>query len=91
MDSRERFYGAIFGGYGLAWIWASQQVPVNRAATRWLAGTFLLGGAGRLLSLAQHGRPHWFQNVLTAIELALPQAFFWLTRSVEQENPSRRG
>lgn len=80
VDSRERFYGAIFGGYGLAWIQASRQSPPDPTQVRWLSGIFLLGGGGRLLSLARHGRPHWFQDVLTGIELALPAVFFWLTR-----------
>jgi hypothetical protein len=80
VDSRERFYGAVFGGYGLAWLRAGRQSPPDPAEIRWLAGIFLLGGGGRLLSLARHGRPHWFQDVLTAVELALPPVFFWLTR-----------
>jgi Domain of unknown function (DUF4345) len=78
VDSRERFYGAIFGGYGLAWLRAGRQSPTDPTEVRWLAGIFLLGGAGRLLSLARTGRPHWFQDVLTGVELALPPVFFWL-------------
>lgn len=38
--------------------------PMSIVLTRWLAGIFLLGGAGRLLSLAVWGRPHWFQLAL---------------------------
>src|SRR5215204_2627696 len=60
VDSRERFYNAIFIGYGLAWIWAARQSPLAVMAIRWLAGIFLLGGVGRLLSLLVHGSPHWF-------------------------------
>jgi hypothetical protein len=83
VDSRERFYGAIFGGYGLAWLRAGRQAPPDPTEVRWLAGIFLLGGGGRLLSLAREGRPHWFQDVLTAVELALPPVFFWLARRAE--------
>jgi len=86
VDSRERFYNAIFIGYGLAWIWVARQSPVSLVAVRWLAGIFLLGGVGRLLSLAVHGQPHWFQNVLTPIELALPLVLFWLAWSVRRRD-----
>jgi hypothetical protein len=80
VDSRERFYGAIFSGYGLAWIQAARQSPPDPVQIRLLAGIFALGGGGRLLSLRVHGRPHWFQDVLTAVEIALPPVFFWLTK-----------
>lgn len=74
VDSRERFYNAIFLGYGLAWIWAARQSPIPSTAVRWLAGIFLLGGIGRVLSVAVHGWPHWFQVPLSALELALPRS-----------------
>ncbi len=51
VDSRERFYGAVFLGYGLAWLSAHRQRPISSATVRWLAGIFLLGGLGRLVSL----------------------------------------
>ncbi|MEU8999367.1 DUF4345 domain-containing protein [Streptomyces caniferus] len=94
VDSRERFYGAVFLGYGLAWIWAARQSPVPSAAVRWLAGIFLLGGVGRLLSMVFHGPPQGFQSVLTALELALPPVYFWLSaadeRAVAARTPQRR-
>jgi Domain of unknown function (DUF4345) len=78
VDSRERFYGAIFAGFGIAWCWAARQTPMPARLVRWLAGIFLLGGIGRVLSLVLHGRPNWFQEILTVIELALPLLFLWL-------------
>ncbi|MFJ9821435.1 DUF4345 domain-containing protein [Streptomyces sp. NPDC101151] len=78
VDSWGRFMGASFVGYGLAWLWAARQRPIPARAVRWLAGVFLLGGMGRLLSLAVHGWPQWFQIVLAVIELSLPPVFFWL-------------
>lgn len=84
VDSRERFYGAIFAGDGLAWIWAARQSPVPSKAVRWLAGIFLLGGIGRLLSMVIHGRPQWFQLVLAVIELVLPPLYFWLATADEK-------
>ncbi|MGQ4332555.1 DUF4345 domain-containing protein [Streptomyces hayashii] len=84
VDSWGRFMGAGFVGYGLAWLWAARQRPIPAQPVRWLAGVFLLGGTGRLLSVALHGWPHWFQIVLTAIELTLPAVFFWLADAEER-------
>lgn len=84
VDSWGRFMGAGFAGYGLAWLWAARQRPIPARAVRWLAGVLLLGGVGRLLSLAVHGRPHWFQIALTVIELGLPPVFFWLADAEER-------
>ncbi|WP_328778177.1 DUF4345 domain-containing protein [Streptomyces canus] len=84
VDSWGRFMGASFVGYGLAWLWAARQRPIPTQAVRWLAGVFLLGGAGRLLSLAVHGWPQWFQIALAVIELSLPPVFFWLADAEER-------
>jgi hypothetical protein len=78
VDSRERFYSAIFAGYGIAWIRAARTSPIRAADVRLLAGVMLAGGVGRLLSRVRNGRPHWFQDVLTAVEFAVPAAFFAL-------------
>ncbi|MGW1533675.1 DUF4345 domain-containing protein [Streptomyces aureus] len=88
VDSWGRFMGASFVGYGLAWLWAAQQRPIPARAVRWLAGVFLLGGIGRLLSLAVHGWPHWFQIVLASIELGLPPILFWLADAEERTQRS---
>ncbi|MEU6669309.1 DUF4345 domain-containing protein [Streptomyces sp. NPDC046727] len=84
VDSWGRFMGAAFAGYGLAWLWAARQRPVPARAVRWLAGVFLLGGVGRLISLAVHGWPQWFQIALAVIELGLPLVFFWLADAEER-------
>ncbi|AJC61565.1 hypothetical protein GZL_09042 [Streptomyces sp. 769] len=84
VDSWGRFMGASFVGYGLAWLWAARQRPIPAQAVRWLAGVLLLGGAGRLLSLALYGWPHWFQIPLAVIELVLPPVFFWLAAAEER-------
>lgn len=84
VDSWGRFMGAIFVGYGLAWLWAARQRPIPARAVWWLAGVLLLGGAGRLLSLAVHGWPQWFQIPLAVIELGLPPVFFWLADAEER-------
>jgi len=84
VDSWGRFMGASFVGYGLAWLWAARQRPIPARVVRWLVGVFLLGGVSRLLSLAVHGWPQWFQIALTVIELGLPPVFFWLADAEER-------
>jgi Domain of unknown function (DUF4345) len=88
VDSRERFYSAIFAGYGIAWIRAARTSPIRAGDVRLLAGVMLAGGAGRLLSRVRNGRPHWFQDVLTAVEFAFPAAFFVLA-DAQQQAPNR--
>ncbi|WP_312866302.1 DUF4345 domain-containing protein [Streptomyces boluensis] len=84
VDSRERFYNAIFLGFGLAWIWVARQSPIPASMVRWLSAVFLLGGVGRLFSIAVHGMPHWWQLPLTALELVLPPVYFWLATADER-------
>ena len=79
VDSRERFYSAYFAGYGLAWLRAARRSPVRATDVRLLAGLMLVSAIGRVMSLASHGRPHWFQEVLTAVEFIVPAAFFTMT------------
>lgn len=88
--SRERFYGAIFLGYGLAWLWAARQRPIPATGVRWLAGIFFLGGLGRLVSMVADGPPHWFQVVLMVLELALPAVFLWLAPAEERAHRAAR-
>ncbi|WP_373463551.1 DUF4345 domain-containing protein [Streptomyces sp. B4I13] len=47
----------------------------------------LLGGLGRLISLAVHGWPQWFQIALAVIEIGLPPVLFWLAPSEERAAP----
>ncbi|ROQ26777.1 uncharacterized protein DUF4345 [Streptomyces sp. PanSC19] len=84
VDSLGRFLGAIFAGYGLAWLWVARRSPVPAAAVRGLTAVFLLGALGRLLSLAVEGRPHWFQLALAALELALSPLLFRLADADER-------
>jgi Domain of unknown function (DUF4345) len=84
VDSRERFYSAIFAGYGIAWIRAARTSPIRAGDVRLLAGVMLAGGVGRLLSRVRNGRPHWFQDVLTAVEFAVPAAFFTIADAQQQ-------
>ncbi|MFC7304129.1 DUF4345 domain-containing protein [Streptomyces monticola] len=89
VDSRERFYNAIFLGFGLAWIWVARQSPIPARMVRGLAAVFLLGGVGRLLSMAVHGLPHWWQVPLTVLELVLPPLYLWLAPADERASADR--
>ncbi|MFI1471342.1 DUF4345 domain-containing protein [Streptomyces wuyuanensis] len=84
VDSLGRFFGAIFVGYGLAWLRAARRSPIPAVAVRWLTAVFLLGAVGRLLSFAVAGTPHWFQIALAVVEFALSPLLFWLADAEER-------
>jgi len=84
VDSRERFYSAYFAGYGVAWLRAARKSPIHAGEVRLLAGLMAISGIGRLISLVHNGRPHWFQEVLTAIEFVVPAAFFGIADADEK-------
>jgi hypothetical protein len=84
VDSRERFYSAYFAGYGFGWLGAARKSPIRAGHVRLLAGLMLLSAVGRLISLVHNGRPHWFQEVLTAIEFVVPAVFFGIADAEEK-------
>jgi hypothetical protein len=90
VDSRERFYSAYFAGYGLAWLGAARRTPIRATDVRLLAGLMLVSAVGRVISLVHKGRPHWFQEVLTAVEFIVPAAFFGLADADEAQTSRRR-
>jgi hypothetical protein len=45
----------------------------------------LVSAVGRVISLVHNGRPHWFQEVLTAVEFIVPAAFFGLADADEAQ------
>lgn len=77
--SQDRFYGAIFAGYGIAWLWAGRQHPAPLRLLRFLALIMLLGGVGRVIAMVVSGRPHELFVALTVVEFVLPALVFWLT------------
>lgn len=84
VDSRERFYSAYFAGYGVAWLRAARKSPIRAGEVRLLAGLMAVSGIGRLISLVHNGRPHWFQEVLTAIEFIVPAALLGIADADEK-------
>jgi hypothetical protein len=91
VDSRERFYSAFFAGYGFAWLRAARKSPIRASDVRLLAGLMFLGAVGRLISLVHNGRPHWFQEVLTAIEIVVPAVLFGIADTEEKTELRLRG
>jgi uncharacterized protein DUF4345 len=87
VDSRERFYSAFFAGYGFAWLRAARKSPIRAGDVRLLAGLMLLGAVGRAISMVHNGRPHWLQEVLTAVEFVVPAAFFKLAATDQNAQP----
>ncbi|TYL55218.1 DUF4345 domain-containing protein [Nocardioides sp. BGMRC 2183] len=82
VDSHLRFMGAVFAGYGMNWLAASDDAP-DLGRMRLLAGLMAVGGASRLLTRATLGRPHRFHDLLLAIELAAPAVVEVLARRDE--------
>jgi hypothetical protein len=72
LDSQERFYGGMFAGYGLAWLWAARQAPIPVAPVRFLSAVMAMGGVARVISMIERGRPQPFYVALTAIEFVAP-------------------
>jgi hypothetical protein len=48
----------------------------------------LVSAIGRLISLVHTGRPHWFQEVLTAVEFVVPAVFFGMAEAEERPSQS---
>nr|WP_300082890.1 DUF4345 family protein [Propioniciclava sp.] len=70
VDSHVRYMGAMFAGYGIAWLDAADHDDVSRF--RLLAALMAAGGASRLITRGTLGRPDRVHDVLMAIELVTP-------------------
>ena len=80
VDSEDRFFGAIFFGYGLGWLLCATDPARWRLSLYGQSAIFLLGGLARMISLVQVGRPHdlYLYLWLMAIELVVPFVLFGL-------------
>ncbi|MDT5091594.1 MAG: hypothetical protein QOH60_957 [Mycobacterium sp.] len=54
-DGEDRFYAGIFAAFGAALLWCARDVERKQAYVNALAGAFLVGGIGRLISLVVVG------------------------------------
>jgi hypothetical protein len=84
MDSEDRFYAAIFLGFGVTLIWCAGSVERRAQVIRFLVSLFFLGGCARLISIVFVGPPNLFFQVMTALELLLPPAIWLLLATVER-------
>ncbi|HEY3016558.1 MAG TPA: DUF4345 domain-containing protein [Nocardioides sp.] len=84
VQSEDHFFGAIFAGYGLAWLWGSQQDRLPVMLFRFLAALMALGGLGRVIAMSTEGRPHALFVGLTVVEFVLPAVVFWLATRTER-------
>ena len=83
-ESGDRFYGAVFVGYGVAWLWGAMQDPLPAKLFRFLAAIMLLGGMGRVIAFAAEGRPHQMFIGLTVVEFVFPAPVFFLASNGER-------
>lgn len=82
LDSEDRFFGAIFAGFGAAALWCSFGVERKLTEVMLVAALFYLGGVARLFSIAATGLPDPFFIAMTAVELLLPRVLVWLVARV---------
>jgi hypothetical protein len=57
LDSNLRFFGGLWLGMGLAFLWMVPAIEQQGTLFRWLWGCIFLGGVGRLLSWLIIGAP----------------------------------
>jgi hypothetical protein len=88
-DSEERFYAAMFLGFGVALIWCSRDLRGRARAFDALILFFFIGGVARVISVFQFGYPHPFFTFLGGLELVLPPLlWWWRKRAFPQDLPT---
>lgn len=81
LDSEDRFFAALFLGFGAALIRCSLDLLARRRMFGGLLLTFGGGGIARLVSVAAVGWPHPFRIALAGVELLLPVVLWALLRT----------
>jgi hypothetical protein len=87
LESQEAFYNAIFIGYGLTWLRASQDDRSDRVIEA--AAVMGVGGVARLIAMARKGAPHPLYAGLTAVEFVVPAVVLALARSKAMTGTSK--
>lgn len=77
MDSEDRFYATLFGGFGAALIWCSRDLAGRAGVFHALLLVFFLGAVARGVSAYQVGLPNSFFQLMWALEALLPPIFWW--------------
>ena len=86
MDGEDRFFAALFFGFGAVTMWTAKQPVERRSSVRLLLAVFFLGGAARGVSALQVGMPNTLYMALGAIELLLPPAVaLWLDAAIRAD------
>lgn len=80
MDSEDRFYAALFVGFGLAMMWCSRDLARRRGVYDALLATFFAGGLARIVSAIAVGPPSSLFVFLGSLELVLPPLLWWWHR-----------
>jgi Domain of unknown function (DUF4345) len=84
MDSEDRFYAAIFLGFGIAVLWCARDIERRARFIRFLVALFFLGGCARVVSMVFVGPPNLLFQSLTALELLLPPLVWFLLARIER-------
>lgn len=80
MDSEDRFYAALFLGFGIAHIWAARDLARRAGTVLALQAVFFVGGLARIVSLLAVGPPVPLFLFLGALELVIPPLVWWSLR-----------
>jgi Domain of unknown function (DUF4345) len=84
MDSEDRFYAAIFLGFGAAILWCAQSIEQRGKVIRFLIAIFFLEGCARVISMIFVGPSNQLFQALMAVELLLPPVVWFLLNRVER-------
>ncbi|WP_176399697.1 DUF4345 domain-containing protein [Novosphingobium sp. B 225] len=77
MDSEDRFYATLFLGFGLAHIWAAQDLSQRSGLVLAMQAVFFAGGLARLISVVAVGWPSGLFIFLGGLELVIPVGVWW--------------
>ncbi len=80
MDSEDRFYATLFLGFGVAHIWAAQDLAQRGSVVLALQAVFFAGGLARVISLIAVGPPIGQFVFLGALELLIPPLVWFALR-----------
>ena len=93
LESELRFYAVWWIGAGVFLLWLARRVATATTELRAFCALLFLAGLARLVSVVDDGWPSAGQNVLMALELALPVVLVvWQSRAARaRTDPPRRG
>ena len=80
MDSEDRFYAALFLGFGLAHVWAARDLPRRAGTVLAMQAVFFIGGLARIVSALAVGLPGPLFIFLGGLELVIPPGVWWALR-----------